>query len=316
MNLNRYNGILLLFIFAVSACTTSRSGSSGTEQDDHVIARVHGQPVLFSEMYAQFNQSGVNDLDSYEEREAFIEFFDLYVDYRLKLAVGRDAGYFEDPSILAEVRTYEEQAAIPFWIERRVRDQLLEELVQRSGEMIHATHILIELPDAPAPADTLHAWERLLEARTAYFDQEASFDELALDYSSRRQGQSMGGELGWFGAGWTVKAFEDVVWDMQPGEVSKPFRTPFGYHIVRVNNRRDTEPHRYYSHVYFRTQGAPAAEDSARVRAERAYEALQQGTPWNEVTATWSEDQSSRDSGGSIGKVEYGMYDAAFVDSL
>lgn len=85
---------------------------------------------------------------------------------------------------------------------------------------IHAKHILVKTEQ---------------EAGAILFDLKrgASFEELAKKKSLCPSGKS-GGDLGWFGRGQMVKEFEDAAFSTPAGQLSKPFKTQFGWHIIKV----------------------------------------------------------------------------------
>ena len=98
-------------------------------------------------------------------------------------------------------------------------------------------HILIApdgqttLPEAEQLANELY--DRLLAGET--------FEKLARLYSSDAQSRTRGGSLGWVNPGTLVPAFESVAASLPLGEISRPVKTRFGFHIIRVNNRRSTD---------------------------------------------------------------------------
>lgn len=75
------------------------------------------------------------------------------------------------------------------------------------------------------------------QALKAQIDAGADFAELARLHSTDGAAQN-GGELGWFGLGMMVQPFEDAVLALQPGQVSDPVQTQFGWHLVRLNDSR------------------------------------------------------------------------------
>jgi len=109
---------------------------------------------------------------------------------------------------------------------------------RRGGEsqnvvQTRARHILIRASD-----DSDQARRKLSELRRRIKDGE-SFATLARRHSEDEGTAARGGELGWFGPGEMTPAFQDVVSTLEPGQVSEPFRTPFGWHIVEVQDRRE-----------------------------------------------------------------------------
>ncbi|MBP3193719.1 peptidylprolyl isomerase [Natronogracilivirga saccharolytica] len=301
----------LLFISGCSLFQTSRS----PESDDIIVGKIDGTPVTFSELEAQYNKSN-QLLEGEEDARGLEDFFELYMDYRLKLQVARDAGYMDDSEIIDELESYERQSAYPFWMERHVKDRLLDELYERSKEMVNAQHILISLPENASPSDTLQAYETLMEARDRFLEGEEDFMSLSNEYSSQQRGQSMGGDLGFFSAGWAVKPFEDAAYSLEPGEVSKPVRSSFGYHLIYVKDRIESGPNKRFSHIFYNTRNVPDPVDSVLSKAEIAYQELETGDDWHDVVERHSQDEQSRLSGGNIGWVNYGMYDPDFTDTL
>lgn len=67
----------------------------------------------------------------------------------------------------------------------------------------------------------------------------ADFIELAKQTTDEGPGQKSGGELPWFGTGRMIKTFEDVAFGLEPGQMSEPFETQFGYHVVLCEDRRN-----------------------------------------------------------------------------
>lgn len=303
--------LLALSFLTFTSCSSVRD--SAENETTETVAMVDGQTVSWQELIQNYQRNPA-EADSAADIniDELTGFLDLYVDYRAKLAAARDAGYFEDEAITGELRQYEMQSVYPYWMENKIKDELLDELFERSSEQIHASHILIRVDQDPTPRDTLDAWNKLMEAR-ARFQAGEDFDELALEYSSSDRGRSMGGDIGFFSAGRTVKEFEDVAYNTPLNEVSMPFRTRFGYHMLYVKERRQKEPEKLFSHIYFE------GDANLQVTLERAQEVvqrLQEGASWSEMVNEYSVDTSSIPRDGQIGWIQPGQYAAKFDSTI
>ncbi|HEY3533709.1 MAG TPA: peptidylprolyl isomerase [Casimicrobiaceae bacterium] len=100
-------------------------------------------------------------------------------------------------------------------------------------DQTHARHILIKVNEQTSEADAKAKIDRLRERIVGG----ANFDEIARANSEDASG-AKGGDLGWLSPGDTVRDFEQAMEKLPVGEVSQPIRTPFGWHLIQVLERR------------------------------------------------------------------------------
>lgn len=117
--------------------------------------------------------------------------------------------------------------------------KLLDKRGQGAAQTVtqtHARHILIKVNDAQNEAD---AKQRILQLKNR-IDNGADFAEIAKAFSEDLSA-AKGGDLGWLYPGDTVPEFDRTMNSLQPNQISEPFLTNFGWHILQVLERRDTE---------------------------------------------------------------------------
>jgi hypothetical protein len=93
----------------------------------------------------------------------------------------------------------------------------------------------------PAPVTAAQALARITDVKKQ-LDAGADFATLAKQYSEDTGSRDQGGELGWFGKGQMVAEFENAAFKLQPGQVSDPVKTQFGYHLIKVEERDPARP--------------------------------------------------------------------------
>jgi len=163
--------------------------------------------------------------------------------------------YSEDPGSAAKggelgliqrgdfVREFEETAfgLQPNEISGVVRTQFgfhIIQLIERRGEKVNARHILIRLATSANDEKETAAFGSRL--RDDILAGKISFEEAAKKYSTDQTTAEKGGDLGWFEADQLqVPAFREAARTLQPGEISPPLKTQFGFHLVRLEERRD-----------------------------------------------------------------------------
>lgn len=101
-------------------------------------------------------------------------------------------------------------------------------------DQTHARHILIKTNEVVSDVD---AQKKLQQIRQKILDGSAKFEDMAKQYSDDGSA-SKGGDLGWVSPGETVSQFEQAMDQLKPGEISQPIKSPFGYHLIQVLERR------------------------------------------------------------------------------
>ena len=117
---------------------------------------------------------------------------------------------------------------------------LVEE--EQAHKEVKARHIMKMVPRGDNNPDSLDAAKRAeIEAVAAVATAE-NFAELAKSESEDRGSSVRGGDLGWFGMGMMVKPFEDAAFSLKAGEISKPIRSQYGWHIIYKEDERGIQP--------------------------------------------------------------------------
>ncbi len=141
------------------------------------------------------------------------------------------------------VREFEEAAFAlePDQVSEIVRTQFgfhIIKLIERRGEKINVRHVLIRVPTVAS--DEQRTREQAAAIRADIVAGKITFEDAAKKYSNDQTTNEKGGDLGWFEATQLqVEAFREAARTLQPGEISEPLKTEFGYHLVRLNEKRE-----------------------------------------------------------------------------
>ncbi len=122
---------------------------------------------------------------------------------------------------------------------------------------------LSRVPEAADTAATLEAAKKIREQLVAGAD----FAELARKHSADPGSRERGGDLGWFGRGDMTPEFEKAAFALKPGAISEPVLTPFGYHIIKVTDKKDDRVRA--SHILIPITLRPESEDRLLGKVDR-----------------------------------------------
>lgn len=300
----------LLYIFGIAAmllysCQTQKKASTSP---DPVIVQVGEHPVSLSE-FKYVYEKNLGQQDSAYSEGSLREYLQLYTRFKLKVLDAESQGIDTTADFKAELAGYEEQLAKPYLKLKNVNEVLVRQAYERLKEEISASHILIRVSPEAEPKDTLTAYKRLQEIREKALQGE-SFALLAKKYSEDPSASYNEGALGYFTSLQMVYPFEQAAYNTPKGEISEILRTDFGYHILKVHDRRNTQGKRKVAHILIRTAKGESAADSVSHR-QKAYEIYQQalkGGDWKTLCVQFSEDPGSKNQGGELPAFNVGTY--------
>jgi peptidyl-prolyl cis-trans isomerase C len=233
---------------------------------DTVVARVDGQPITMADLTAAA-QELPQELRATPPQVLLPLLLDQVIAGRAVTAAARRAGLDQDPAVRARIRRAEEQELQQAWLTAEIGSRISDEAVRArydqqiasrpAEEEVHARHILVPTESA--------AREALAEVRGG-----ADFADVARRRSTG-PGSAEGGDLGFFRRGDMVPEFATAAFALQPGQISEnPVQSPFGWHVIKVEERRQTPPPPFEEVAQAVRQQLVQAEVQAAVERARA----------------------------------------------
>ena len=233
-----------MFLFA----SLLMSMAAGAQTDDPVIMTVNGEPVLRSEFEYSYNK---NNSEGVIDKKSVDEYVELFINYKLKVCAALDAKYDTLKSYQDEFAQYRDQQVRPMLVtdadmEAEAR-KIYDETLERIGPdgLVKTSHILLRV-EQQAPQEKWDEVKLRADSVLQALKDGADFAELAKQVSQDPGSARNGGQLPFVQHGQFVKEYEDVAFSLQPGELSGVVQSPFGYHIIKMDERKQLEPFEFH----------------------------------------------------------------------
>jgi peptidyl-prolyl cis-trans isomerase SurA len=295
--------VLLGLSFFVSALSFAQ------QVKKEVLFTIDGKPYYTDEFIRVYNKN--LDLVKDDSQKDLNNYLDLFIGYKLKVQKANKLGLQEGQNYKNELKSYRNQLSRNYVTDTKVTQELVDEAYARSLKEVKASHILFLVDENAAPADTLKAYNKAMDARKKLLAG-ADFGKLAAEVSEDPSAKENQGDLGYFSAFRMVYAFENGAYNTKKGEVSKPVRSRFGYHLIKVTDVRDNRGEVTVAHIMIGKKDA----DKAKKTIDDIYQKLKQGEDFAELAKQFSEDKSSAENGGKLNRFGSGELSSAEFEQV
>ena len=284
---------IMFFTFGLSA------------QNDPVVMTINGEPVFKSEFEYIYNKNNSNNTF---DKKSLDEYVELFVNFKLKVAEAKAKEIQHRKSYIEELDTYKNQLAAPYMVDKETEEEIIKEAYNRMKEDVEVSHILVK----SSRTDTVEAYNKINQLYEQ-LKKGADFETLAKE-NSECPSASKGGHLGYLTAFMTVYPFETMAYNTPKGSISAPVRTSFGYHIVKVHDRRPTKGAVRIAHIFKKVENESQA-NQMKQKADSLYQLLEQGADFAEIAEKYSDDHQSASRGGEMGWIESGRLPVEFENA-
>jgi len=264
---------------------------------DPVLMKINNKEIKVSEFEYLYKKN----LEQQVNKESIDEYVDRFVNYKLKVAEAERLGYDTLPRIIKELDGYKTDMLTPYLVDEDLQERLVVEAYDRMKTDVDVSHIM--LSRGKSKAEDQAQISKMDSLRNCILNGE-NFSDLVMQYSIDRSKVNNKGEYGYITSGIFPYAFEKVVYETPIGELSKPFVTDYGVHMVRVNGTRPNDGQVEVEHILrlFPRGGEVTEESKQAVKAkiDSIYSCIQAGENFEELAKTFSEDTRSARNGGKL----------------
>ncbi len=295
--------IILFFFFITS--------TFAQKENDPTLLKIAGENVTKSEFLRIYQKN--NQKDQPVDKKALQEYLELFINFKLKVKESEELKLDTGMAFKAELGGYRTQLTQPYLVDKDVTDDLIREAYDRMLLDVRASHILIKVDKNAGPEDTLKAYRRVMNIRKMIING-ANFEAVAADSSEdlsakdtpaskdRPSIKGNGGDLGYFSVFDMIYPFETGAYTTKVGDVSMPIRTDFGYHLIKVTDRKKAMGKVQVAHILISVPQNASISDSisAKLKADSVYFKLKQGEKFDDLVKQYTDDKGSASKGGLL----------------
>ena len=290
--------MLLSTPFSFYAQTTDKQSNINcpcvhSDSDNEILFTIGGRDIktsYFSYIFDKNNGKNVND------------YIDMFINFQLKVIDAEDKGLDKSEEFLKEWHSYNEYARDSLIYDKIRMEGLIRIAYQRILHMRRAAHIVVKCPENASGEEVANAMMKINEARSRIVEYDERFSDVALKMSDDPSVKENKGELGWIYPFRYVYPMEEKIYSTPVGKVSSVFRTPFGFHIVFVEEELPFRKSVHVAHIM-----KQASNENAEMEINDIYLRVTHGENFESLAMNESDDKGSASKGGDLGFFSRGV---------
>ncbi len=273
--------------------------SHGQQAENNIVLTIENEKISQAEFERIYNKNKNIETEGVENSVKNVsDYMELFINFKLKVQEAKSLGLDTTKSFINELESYRKQLAVPYLTDESVIQQLTKEAYERSKYELGVSHIMVKLNTNASPQDTLKAYNKAMEIYKRAIKGE-DFKALALTTSDDKEN---GGYLGYFSTFRMIYSFENAAYNTEVGKISKPVRTRFGYHIIKVQDKRPARGRIKVAHIMVFTPKDMTEDQQtkAKMRIDSIYQIVLEGKDFAEMAKNLSEDKGTAVRGGEL----------------
>ncbi len=288
-----------LYIFLVAFPLISFSQIN----EGDVLFKINNQPVLAEEFIRVYNKN--IELIEDKSQKDIDNYLELYINYKLKLSDAYLRKLDQKDTYKSELNKYSRQLESSFLTDKKTEEKLILEAYDRTKQEVNVSHILIRIDEDNN--DTINIYNKVLNLRRSLLKN--NIDSLIETYHNGKD--IIIENLGYFSAFKMIYKFENIAYNTKVGKVSMPFRTRFGYHILKVNDKRPSLGEITVGHImtYKNKQGA-------KEKIYSLYDSIYNGSNFELLAKKYSEDKNTSYKGGRLNPFSSGQLNSPEFENM
>ena len=268
--------------------------SSYAQLDDNILFKVNDSIVYVDEFNRVYSKNF--ELIDENNQKDFESYLELFINYKLKLAEAYEMGLHNDPKYKSELNKYVKQLQNSYLTDKETEEDLLKEAYERTKYELNVSHILIRIDENNN--DTLDVYNKLNSLREPLLN--LPFEEFKNRF--QKDEDLIIENLGYFSAFKMIYKFENMSYKTQVGEVSRPFQTRFGFHILKVNDKRPSLGEITVGHIM-----TYKSKPDAFKRISNILDSINSGISFEYLAKKYSDDKNSSFKGGRLNPFSSGQ---------
>ncbi|MDQ6762672.1 MAG: peptidylprolyl isomerase, partial [Bacteroidota bacterium] len=253
-----------------------------------------------------------NKTTTENKEQALKDYLDLYIKFKLKVQAAKDMRLDTLPSLEADLDNFKGQIEDSYLKDEKQVSALTDEAYLRSKKDIHTLHFYVPVDEKMLPADTMKAYKAINETYDELKKGKTNYEDILAEIKEEIA-PVQGNDLGFITVFTLPYEFENIVYGLKVGEVSKPYRTKKGWHIFKNEEERPAAGKVKIAQILF---AVPASNNPLRDRAKQlsdsVYKALQAGADFSELAKKYSDDKMTYMNGGLMPEFGVAKYDGGF----
>jgi len=268
-----------------------------------ILFSVNNEPVLAGEFVRVYNKN--IDLVEDESQKDIDNYLELYINYKLKLSDAYSRELHKNENYIKELKKYTKQLESTFLTDNVTQEKLLLEAYERTKYEVNISHVLIRMEEDDN--DTIEVYNKILSLRKPLLKNH--IDSLIKNHHNGKD--LIVEDLGYFSAFKMIYKFENVAYNTNVGEVSMPFRTQFGYHILKVNDKRNSLGEINVGHIM-----AYKNKPGSKEKIYGLYDSIEKGSNFESLAIKYSEDRNTSYKGGRLDPFTSGQLNSLKFENM